>query len=121
MGYKAISFDEKFLDPKYVFEDIPGQVGSGEIQDPSQKISSLKRLIDNKKAKAKGYDEEDLARNLLYNEADLSDFFKSIDPYEFLTKFNKVSSLFSTHHYSPLHVCILVQYRQRSSSVHERP
>jgi hypothetical protein len=89
MGYKAISFDEKFLDPKYVFEDIPGQVGSGEIQDPSQKISSLKRLIDNKKAKAKGYDDEDLARNLLYNEADLSDFFKSIDPYEFLTKFNK--------------------------------
>ena len=24
MGYKAISFDEKFLDPKYAFEDIPG-------------------------------------------------------------------------------------------------
>lgn len=34
LGYKAISFDEKFLDPKYVFEDIAGQVGSGEM-DPS--------------------------------------------------------------------------------------
>lgn len=30
MGYKDISFDEKFLDPKYAFADIPGQMGSGD-------------------------------------------------------------------------------------------
>ena len=109
MGYKAISFDEKFLDPKYAFEDIPGQVGSGDTADPSQKISSLKRLIDTKKAKAVGYDEEALSRNLLYTETDLSDFLKSIDPYEFLTKFNKVSNSYQTHQYltnsSALYYC----------------
>ena len=92
MGYKDISFDEKFLDPKYAFADIQGQVGSGDL-DASQKISSLKKLIDTKKAKAVGYDDEALSRNLLYTEADLIDYFKSVDPYEFLTKFNKVSKV----------------------------
>lgn len=98
MGFRAQPIDEKFLDPKYVFEDIPGAVGNGEASlDASQKISSLKKLIDTKKKKAVGYDEGDLDRNLLYNEADLIDFFTSLDGYEFLTKFNKVSPSFFQH------------------------
>jgi AdoMet-dependent rRNA methyltransferase SPB1 len=91
LGYKAISFDEKFLDPKYAFEDISGMVGSNEL-DPSQKISSLKKLIEIKKKKATGYDDELMERGSLFQSADLMDFFKAIDPYEFLTKFNKVST-----------------------------
>ena len=55
-------------------------------------VSSLKKLIETKKKKATGYDEADLAKNVFFNRADISDFFKSVDPYEFLTKFNQVSS-----------------------------
>ena len=87
MGYKACPIDERMLDPKYVFEDISGVQGNGEV-DATQQISSLKRLIDNKKKKATGYDDEDLQKNTFFNKADISDFFKSADPYEFLTKFN---------------------------------
>lgn len=76
------------LDPKYVFEDISGVNGNNEA-DASQQISSLKKLIDTRKKKAVGYDEADLAKNMLHNTADLSDFFKSADAYEFLTKFNQ--------------------------------
>ena len=93
MGFKAGIIDEKLLDPKYVFEDIEGFQGSGEGVDASQKISSLKRVIDtnSKKKKAVGYSESDHAKNSLFNQADLMDFFNSVDPFEFLTKFNKVS------------------------------
>ena len=94
MGFKACAIDERLLDPKYAFEDISGVVGNGENADASQQISSLKKLIDTKKKKAIGYDEEDLKKNMLFNQADLSDFFNSVDPYEFLTKFNKVSIYF---------------------------
>ena len=78
------------LDPKYVFEDISGVNGNNEA-DASQQISSLKKLIDTKKKKAVGYEDADLAKNMIFNVADLSDFFKSADAYEFLTKFNQVS------------------------------
>lgn len=93
MGYKAGPIDERMLDPKYVFEDIKHVSGSGEAADASQQISSLKKLIDTKKKKAVGYDDEDLNKNVLYNVADMSDFLTAVDPYEFLTKFNKVSIL----------------------------
>ena len=91
MGYKACAIDERLLDPKYAFEDIAGVTGSGENQDASQQVSSLKKLIDTKKKKATGYDDDNLARNTLFNHADLSDFLTSADPYEYLTKFSKVS------------------------------
>ena len=91
MGYKACPVDDRLLDPKFAFEDISGVVGNGEAGDSSQQISSLKKLIETKKKKATGYEDEALQKNLLYSEADMSDFLKSVDPYEFLTKFNKVS------------------------------
>ena len=91
MGFKACAIDERLLDPKYAFEDIQGVHGSGENGDTSQQISSLKKLIDTKKKKAHGYDDEDLAKNVLFNAIDIIDFMKSADGYEFLTKFNKVS------------------------------
>ena len=93
MGFKAGAIDEKMLDPKFVFEDIKDVVGSGENADASQTINSIKKLIDTKKKKATGYAEEDLAKNMLFNKADISDFFNSVDPYEFLTKFNQVSPI----------------------------
>jgi hypothetical protein len=46
---------------------------------------------NSKKKKAVGYSESDHAKNSLFNQADLMDFFNSVDPFEFLTKFNKVS------------------------------
>ena len=91
LGYKAQTIDEKMLDPKYVFEDISGVHGNGENADASQQVSSLKKLIDTKKKKARGYDEVDLQKNTFFNKADFSDFLKSADPYEFLTKFHQVS------------------------------
>lgn len=93
MGYKACPVDDRLLDPKFAFEDISGVVGNGEAGDSSQQISSLKKLIETKKKKATGYEDEALQKNMLYSEADMSDFLKSVDPYEFLTKFNKVSHL----------------------------
>ena len=91
LGFKAAQIDERLLDPKYAFEDIEGVHGNGENGDASQQISSLKKLIDTKKKKATGYTDEDLQKNTLYNKADIIDFFKCSDYYEFLTKFNAVS------------------------------
>jgi len=92
MGYKAGVIDERLLDPKYVFEDISGVHGNGENADANQQISSLKKLIDTKKKKAVGYEAADLEKNVFFNTADIIDFLKSADPYEFLTKFNQVSN-----------------------------
>ena len=92
MGFKAGVIDERLLDPKYAFEDISGFNGSGLAADASQQISSLKKLIDTKKKKALGYEEADLEKNMLFSKADMSDFLNAADPYEFLTKFNQVSS-----------------------------
>lgn len=79
LGYKAPdSIDPKFLDPKYAFEDIEGVKGTGESGiDASQKITSLKRLLDKKKVNRSGYDEEATAKNLLYKETDFIDFLES--------------------------------------------
>lgn len=51
LGYKAPDYiDPKFLDPKFAFEDISGVKGSGEAgEDTTQKITSLKKLIEKKK------------------------------------------------------------------------
>lgn len=75
-----------------------------------------------KKKKARGYDDELVDRNNMFQGVDLIDFFKSLDPYEFLTKFNKVS-LFQTSKIiaslTLLSCASLVQHRQRISSLHE--
>lgn len=92
MGFKAPDFiDPKFLDPKYAFQDIDGVVGNGEAgEDASAKITSLKKLLDKKKVNKSGYDEDKM---VLYDETTLFDFLESEDPYEYLTKFNKVSNI----------------------------
>lgn len=78
LGYKAPDFiDPKFLDPKFAFEDIEGVKGSGEAgADTTQKITSLKRLLDKKKKNRSGYDDDANTRNILYSEADLIDFLE---------------------------------------------
>lgn len=93
LGYKAPDYiDPKFLDPKFAFEDIEGVKGSGEAgEDSTQKITSLKKLLDKKRVNRNGYDEEAIARNMLYVEADFMDFLESQDPYEYLTKFYKLN------------------------------
>ena len=99
LGYKCPDYiDPKFLDPKFAFEDIEGVKGSGEAgEDSTQKITSLKKLLDKKKVNRNGYDEQATARNMLYVEADFMDFLESQDPYEFLTKFYKVSKLLAVN------------------------
>lgn len=66
--------------------------GSGQQgEDNSNKITSLKRLLDKKRVNRSGYDDEATARNVLYVEADFIDFLESQDPFEYLTKFYAVS------------------------------
>lgn len=66
LGYKAPEYiDPKFLDPKYAFEDIEDE------QETTDKISSLKKLLD-KKVNRGGY-----TREVLYEELDLFDFLES--------------------------------------------
>lgn len=91
LGYKAPDYiDPKFLDPKFAFEDISGVKGSGEAgEDTTQKITSLKKLIEKKKKNRSGYDDDANQRNNLYNEADLIDYLECQDPFEYLTKFYK--------------------------------
>jgi len=78
LGYKAPDYiDPKFLDPKFAFEDISGVKGSGEAgEDTTQKITSLKKLIEKKKKNRSGYDDDANQRNNLYNEADLIDYLE---------------------------------------------
>ena len=86
-GFKAPDFiDPKFLDPKYALADA--EEGAEEI-DSGVKITSLKKLLDVKKRNRGGYDV--VRENLLYDESDMWDFLESQDPYEYLTKCNKVS------------------------------
>ena len=93
LGYKAPEYiDPKFLDPQYAFEDIDGVKGSGQQgEDNSNKITSLKKLLDKRRVNRGGYDDEATARNVLYVEADFIDFLESQDPFEYLTKFYAVS------------------------------
>jgi len=63
-------------------------VGSGEAgEDASQKITSLKRLLDKKKKNRTGYEDE---KHVLYDETTFFDYLESEDPYEYLTKFNRL-------------------------------
>lgn len=85
-GYKAPDhIDPKFLDPKFAFEDIQGFNPDG--QEVSQKITSLKKLIDKSSRNRGGYGEN--FRLALYDDCPFSDFLESEDPYEYLTKMNK--------------------------------
>jgi AdoMet-dependent rRNA methyltransferase SPB1 len=59
LGYKAPDYiDPKFLDPKYAFEDIEASKGGldGNEPDASAKISSLKKLLEQKRPTRQGYD-----------------------------------------------------------------
>ena len=98
LGFKAPDeIDNKFFDPKYVFEDISGSKAQGsELVEAAQQITSLKKLVDKKRVNRSGYSDEALEKNVLYDEADLIDFLDSQDPYAYLTKFNKVRSMANT-------------------------
>lgn len=70
-GYKAPDFiDPKFLDPKFAFAEVEDEVES------SNKISSLKKLVETKRNRS-GYGD----REVLYSETDLFDFLECADPY----------------------------------------
>lgn len=91
LGYKAPDhIDPKFLDPKFAFEDIEAAKGGldGQENDPSTKVASLKKLLEAKRPNRKGYTTE---KSTLFEECDLKDFLDSVEPYEFLVKFNRVS------------------------------
>ena len=91
LGYKAPDqLDPAFLDPKSVFENINDDMEGAEA-DSSAKITSLKKLLEDKKRNRNRSGYADDARQLLYNEIDLFDFLECQDAYEFISKFNKVS------------------------------
>ena len=98
IGFKAPDeIDNKFFDPKYVFEDISGAKAQGDqLVDAAKQITSLKKLLDKKRPNRSGYADEALEKTVLYEEADLIDFLDSQDPYSYLTKFNKVSKMTDT-------------------------
>ena len=89
-GFKAPDYiDPKFLDPKYALADVDQT--NEDVEGTTQKITSLKKLLAPTKRARGGYD--NTRENLLYDEADMIDFLESQDPYEFLTKCNKVSNI----------------------------
>jgi AdoMet-dependent rRNA methyltransferase SPB1 len=66
-GFKAPdTIDPKFLDPKFAFEDVDDD------QDSSNKITSLKKLLDTKKNRS-GYSTD---RGILYSETDFYEFLE---------------------------------------------
>lgn len=80
-GFKAPDIiDPKLLDPKFALEQV-----EEEMPDSNDKVTSLKKLLKNKKNRS-GYDTE---TNILYTETDLSEFMLSSDPHEYLSSFNK--------------------------------
>lgn len=92
LGYKAPDhIDPKFLDPKYAFEDIDVSKGGldGNEPDAAAKITSLKKLLEKKRPNRQGYGDDQGAT--LFEQTELVDFLESADPYEFLTKYHKVS------------------------------
>lgn len=93
LGYKAPDYiDPKFLDPKYAFEDIEKSKGGidGNEKDESNAVTSLKQLLTKKRPNRSGYETE-MTGTVLHEECDMSDFLNSADPFEFLTKANRVS------------------------------
>ena len=94
LGYKAPDYiDPKFLDPKYAFEDIDKAKGDlqGNAPDSIIQVSSLKMLLKTKRPNRMGYNTES---QLINEVCDFSDFLESADPFEFLTKFSRVSSFY---------------------------
>jgi AdoMet-dependent rRNA methyltransferase SPB1 len=90
-GFKAPDhIDPKFLDPKYALENSELNVE----EEVSDKITSLKKLLDVKKRHRGGYTDEATKKMLLYEDLDMIDFLNSEDPYPMLTNMNKVSKLF---------------------------
>lgn len=69
------------MDPKYVFEEF-----DDEAEIAANKISSLKKLVEQKKRNRSGYGD----RETLYQETDFFDFLECADPYEYLSSYNRV-------------------------------
>jgi AdoMet-dependent rRNA methyltransferase SPB1 len=70
-GYKAPDFiDPKLLDPKYALEQVEEEAGV----NSGEKITSLKRLLTNKRNRG-GYDEK--SGQALYAEVELMEFLQS--------------------------------------------
>jgi len=91
IGYKAPDFiDPKFLDPKYAFEDVDKAKGGldGNEQDTNNQVNSLKMLLKVKRPNRMGYNVESQVLNQV---CDFSDFLESADPFEFLTKFSRMT------------------------------
>ena len=90
-GYKCPDhIDPKFLDPKYALENSE----QNQEEEVSDKITSLKKLLDVKKRHRGGYTDEATKKMLLYEDLDMIDFLNSEDPYPMLTSMNKVSFVF---------------------------
>jgi hypothetical protein len=71
------------LDPKFALEEVEEDLGTS-----TDKITSLKKLLNDKKKHKEGYDK---AKNpiTLYADCDLKDFLLSSDPHEYLSGYNK--------------------------------
>lgn len=92
LGYKCPEqIDPKLLDPKYAFEDIDGAIGGldGNSIEQTTKVSSLKKLLAQKKPNRSGYADDKMS--LLYEKTNFIDFLESADPFEYLSKFHAVS------------------------------
>jgi len=80
-GYKAPdTIDPKLLDPKFALEEVEEEKATS-----GDKISSLKRLLTEKKNRS-GYDFE--KGQTMNHSCDLMEFINAGDPYEFLKGFN---------------------------------
>ena len=83
-GYKAPdTIDPKLLDPKFALEEVEEDVGTS-----TDKITSLKKLLNDKKKHKEGYDNA-INQTTLFAECDLKDFLLSSDPHEYLSGYNK--------------------------------
>lgn len=76
--------DPKFFDPTFVFADVEAKVNK------VTKADLLKPGVALKKAKAEGYDLED-GNILLYNKVNASEFVRSVDYLDLLSKANEVT------------------------------
>ena len=75
--------DERFFDPTYIFDEI-----SNTVESEKQKKANLLRPSKNKKQKAEGYEEGDYT---LHHKLNASEFIKSTNHIELLSKCNEVS------------------------------
>ena len=83
-GYKAPdTIDPKLLDPKFALEEVEEDLGTS-----TDKITSLKKLLNTKKAHKEGYDKA-INQTTLFAECDFKEFLTSSDPHEYLGGYNK--------------------------------